>query len=118
MTVKDSMDVMVHRTFVETRTGRKWSASQTVPQTESRLRHKDIVGTTVVGTQDLGSAESRSWKKADSRTRREMDGPGRGASGRRRRSMYKGSGNWVPGCLDEGKEDNLGGYLAQRTSTH
>ncbi|KAH3835177.1 hypothetical protein DPMN_108524 [Dreissena polymorpha] len=39
---------------------------------ESYRVHKDIVGTTVVGTQDLGSAESRSWKKADNRTRREM----------------------------------------------
>ena len=72
MTLKDSRDDMVRRAGVETRTGRKWSASQAVAQAESRLRHKDIVGTTAVGTQGLGSAETRSWKKADSRTRREM----------------------------------------------
>jgi len=72
MTLKDSRDDMVRGAGVETRTGRKWSASQAVAQAESRLRHKDIVGTMAVGKQGLGSAESRSWKKADSRTRREM----------------------------------------------
>ncbi|KAH3739075.1 hypothetical protein DPMN_045722 [Dreissena polymorpha] len=60
MTLKDSRDDMARRVGVETRTGRKWSARQAVALVESRLRHKDIVGTTAVGTQHLCSAESRS----------------------------------------------------------
>ena len=38
MTLKDSRDDMVRIAGVETRTGRKWSASQAVAQAESRLR--------------------------------------------------------------------------------
>ena len=59
MTLKDSQDSMVRRAGVVTRTGRKWSASQAVTQAESRLRHKDIVGTTAVGTQGFGTGEVR-----------------------------------------------------------
>ena len=38
-------DEYVKKAGVEVRTGRKWSASKAVEETESRLRHKDIVGT-------------------------------------------------------------------------
>ena len=72
MTLKDSQDSMVRRAGVVTRTGRKWSTSQAVTQAESRLRHKDIVGTTAVGTQGFGTGEVRRWNSADSKTRRDM----------------------------------------------
>ena len=73
MTLKDSQDDMVRRAGVETRTGRKWSASQAVSQAESRLRHKDIVGTTAVGTRGFGATEGvKRWRTADNKERREM----------------------------------------------
>ena len=49
VTLKESSDDMIWKAGIETRTGRKWSASQAVAQAESRLRHKDIVGTTYIG---------------------------------------------------------------------
>ena len=49
VTLKQSTDDLIRKAGIETRTGRKWSASQEVSQAESRLRHNDIVGTTAVG---------------------------------------------------------------------
>ena len=72
MTLKESPDDMVRRAGVEIRTGRKWSASQAVAQSESRLRHRDIVGTTAVGTKGLGAEKPKRWNSADTETRREM----------------------------------------------
>ena len=47
MTLKDSKDEKVRTAGVEVKTGRKSSASKAVTKAESRLRHKDIVGTVV-----------------------------------------------------------------------
>ncbi|XP_045167230.2 uncharacterized protein LOC123530520 [Mercenaria mercenaria] len=72
VTFKESKDDLVRKTGTETRTGRKWSASQAVSQAESRLQHKDIVGTTAVSRQVLGIIKSQRWGSADSTTKRQM----------------------------------------------
>ena len=72
MTLKESNDDMVRRAGIETLTGRKWSASQAVKQAERRLRHKDIVGTTTVGRQGLGTTKTPRWTTANSRERRQL----------------------------------------------
>ncbi|KAH3735567.1 hypothetical protein DPMN_042103 [Dreissena polymorpha] len=53
---------MIWKAGIETR--RKWSASQAVAQAESRLRHKDIEGTTAIGRQGLGSTKPQRWSTA------------------------------------------------------
>ncbi|XP_053395771.1 uncharacterized protein LOC128555950 [Mercenaria mercenaria] len=72
VTLKESKDDLIRKAGIETRTGRKWSASQAVSQAESRLQHKDIVGTTAVGRQGLGFIKSQRWGSADSTTKRQM----------------------------------------------
>jgi len=57
---------------METRTGRKWSASQAVSQEESRLRHKDIVGTTAVWRQGLGNTKPQRWTSSSNKERSQM----------------------------------------------
>ncbi|XP_021378021.1 uncharacterized protein LOC110466069 [Mizuhopecten yessoensis] len=46
MPVRVSKDQKIRSAGIDTRTGRKWSASTAVQQTESALRHSDFVGTT------------------------------------------------------------------------
>ena len=40
---------------MEVKTGRKWSVAIAVTEAESRLKHKDIVGTAEVGRQGLST---------------------------------------------------------------
>ncbi|XP_060083178.1 uncharacterized protein LOC132562453 [Ylistrum balloti] len=72
MTVRDSKDEKIRNAGIETRTGRKWSASIAVQEAESRLRHSDIVGTTCIGKQGLGSTRVERWGTADTAGRRKM----------------------------------------------
>ena len=72
VTLKESSDDLIWKAGIETRTGRKWSASQTVAQAESRLRHKDIVGTTAIGRQGLGSSKPQRWSTAGKKERSQM----------------------------------------------
>ena len=73
VTLRDSRDQLIRQAGIETRTGRKWSASQAVEQAESRLRHRDIVGTTCENRQGLGSGTPRcQWKTAEPHDRRAM----------------------------------------------
>ena len=72
VTLKESSDDLIWKAGIETRTGRKWSASQAVAQAESRLRHKDIVGTTAVGRQGLGSTQPQRWSTASKKERSQM----------------------------------------------
>ncbi|XP_060062635.1 uncharacterized protein LOC132543183 [Ylistrum balloti] len=72
MTVRDSKDERIRNAGIETRTGRKWSASIAVQEAESRLRHSDIVGTTCIGKQGLGSTRVERWGTADTAGRRKM----------------------------------------------
>ena len=72
VTLKESKDDSIRKAGIETRTGRKWSASQAVSQAESRLRHKDIIGVTAVGRQGLGNVRKPMWSSAGSKERREL----------------------------------------------
>ncbi|XP_052234917.1 uncharacterized protein LOC127847189 [Dreissena polymorpha] len=72
VTLKESSDDLIRMAGIETRTGRKWSASQAVSQAESILRHKDIVGTTTEGRQRLGMIKPQRWSTADKRERSQM----------------------------------------------
>ena len=49
VTLKDSRDQLIRQAGIETRTGRKCSASQAVEQAETWLRHRDIIGTPFKG---------------------------------------------------------------------
>ncbi|VDI00806.1 Hypothetical predicted protein [Mytilus galloprovincialis] len=70
MTLKESRDDKVRTAGVQVRIGRKWSASKAVSEAESRLRHKDIIGTVAVGRQGLGTSKSCYWKNANTQERR------------------------------------------------
>ncbi|CAC5393214.1 unnamed protein product [Mytilus coruscus] len=65
MTLKESTYDKVRTAGVQMRTGRKWSASKAVSEAESRLRHKDIVGTVTVGRQGLGTSKRCYWKNSN-----------------------------------------------------
>jgi len=62
LTLRDSRDQLVSQAEIETRTGRKWSASQAVEQAETRLKHLDIVETTSKGRMGLGNRNQSQWK--------------------------------------------------------
>ena len=56
MTLEDSADDKVRTAGVEIKTGREWSAANAVTEAESRLKHKDIVGTAAVARQGLSTS--------------------------------------------------------------
>ena len=62
LTLRDSRDQLVSQAEIETRTGRKWSASQAVEQAETRLKHLDIVEITSKGRMGLGNRNQSQWK--------------------------------------------------------
>ncbi|XP_060084783.1 uncharacterized protein LOC132564122 [Ylistrum balloti] len=72
MTLRDSRDEKVRMAGVQVRTGRKWSASKAVDEAESRLRHKDIVGSVPQGRQGLGMTKTTYWKDASTSAKRGM----------------------------------------------
>jgi hypothetical protein len=72
VTMRQSQDQLTRKAGIETRTGRKWSASKAVNQAEGSLRHKDIVGMTAVGRQGLGAAKTTLWGTASETERRTM----------------------------------------------
>ena len=49
---------------IQTRTGRKWSASTAVDQAESMLELMDIIANTCIGRQGLGMIHFQQWAKA------------------------------------------------------
>ena len=62
MTLRDSKDAKANEARVQTRTGRKWSASQAVQQAEDMLTIRDIIGNIFVGHQWIESSKFRQWK--------------------------------------------------------
>jgi len=63
MSSRDSNDDKAGRAGIETRTGKKWSASQAVEQEEIRLQRSDIVGIICIGRQGQGTSNIKRWKK-------------------------------------------------------
>jgi hypothetical protein len=72
MMVRDSKDDKVSQAGVEMNTGRKWKAKEALDRAETRLQHKDIVGTVTAGRMGLGCITRASWKKADAAARRKL----------------------------------------------
>ena len=72
LTLRDSMDELIRDAGSVTRTGRKWSVTETVRLTESSLKHKDIVGMTAVGRQGIGVVRTLLWSRSDQKERRAM----------------------------------------------
>ena len=58
MTLEDSADEKVRTAGVEIKTGREWSAAKAVTEAESRLKHKDIIGTAAVGRQGFSTSKN------------------------------------------------------------
>jgi hypothetical protein len=59
MTLKQSRDLKVSQAGSDIRTGRKWSAPNSLDAAESQILDKKIVGTTSVGPQGLGYNKTR-----------------------------------------------------------
>ena len=55
MTLKDARGSKVREAGEYVQSEQKWKANESVVEAESRLRHKDIVGTTCKGRQGIGS---------------------------------------------------------------
>ena len=72
VTLKESTDDLIRKVGIQTRTGRKWSASQAVDRAESRLQHKDIVETSAVGRQGLGNTKPQRWITSSNKERSQM----------------------------------------------
>ncbi len=72
MMLKESKDEKIIDAGIEVRTGRKWKASEAVKDAESRLQHKDIVGTLAHGRLGLGCITRSSWKEANTAERRKL----------------------------------------------
>jgi hypothetical protein len=72
LTLRDSPDEQIRDAGIVTRTGRKWSATDTVIQAESALQHRDIVGITAVGRLGIGATKTLLWSRADQKERRAM----------------------------------------------
>ena len=63
-TLRDSPDEQIGEAGIVTRTGKKWSATETVSQAKSALKHNDIVGMTAVGRQGIGATKTLLWSQA------------------------------------------------------
>ncbi|XP_052268662.1 uncharacterized protein LOC127870041 [Dreissena polymorpha] len=122
VTLKESSDDMIWKAGIETRTGRKWSASQAVAQAESRLRHKDIVGTTAIGRQGLGSSKPQRWSTAGKKERSQMVQYEIRLSEEEdqeeaRQSSRDGRAVRMDTTADHRKTPDMGRHLALRTTT-
>ncbi|XP_052224110.1 uncharacterized protein LOC127839765 [Dreissena polymorpha] len=72
LTLRDSEDEKVGNAGIQVRTERKWSVSKAVDSAESSLKHKDVVGSTNVGREGLGTKQTQRWGKAGKRERRDL----------------------------------------------
>ena len=57
MTLRDSDDQVIHNTRPDIKTGCKWSVSSAISDSESNLKHKDILGATQVDRRRIGHSE-------------------------------------------------------------
>jgi len=72
LTVRDSPDELISGAGIVTHTGRKWSATESVSQAVSALKHRDIVGITAVGRQGIGATKTVHWSRSDQKEGRAM----------------------------------------------
>ncbi|XP_052251742.1 uncharacterized protein LOC127858578 [Dreissena polymorpha] len=72
LTLRDSEDGKVSNAGIQVRTGRKWPVSKAVDSPESSLKHKDVMGSTNVGREGLGTRQTQKWEKAGKRERGDL----------------------------------------------
>ena len=72
LTLRDSKDEKISGAGIEVRTGRKWSVSRAVELAESSLKHQDIVGTTNIGKEGLGTRKHQRWETSTQQERRSL----------------------------------------------
>ena len=72
LTLRDPPDELIRDAGIQTRTSRKWSATETVKQAENTLKHKDIVGVTAVGRQGIGATNTVLWSRSYQKERRAL----------------------------------------------
>ncbi|XP_052271754.1 uncharacterized protein LOC127872461 [Dreissena polymorpha] len=72
LTLRDSPDEFIREAGIQTRTSRKWSATESVSQAENTLKHKDIVGVTAVGREGIGARKVVLCSRSDQKERRAM----------------------------------------------
>ncbi|XP_052223957.1 uncharacterized protein LOC127839609 [Dreissena polymorpha] len=72
LTLRDSPDEFIREAGIQTRTSRKWSATESVSKAENTLKHKDIVGVTAVGREGIGARNVVLWSRSDQKERRAM----------------------------------------------
>ncbi|XP_052224708.1 uncharacterized protein LOC127840340 [Dreissena polymorpha] len=72
LTLRDSPDEFIREAGIQTRTNRKWSATESVSQAENTLKHQDIVGVTAVGHEGIGARKVVLWSRSDQKERRAM----------------------------------------------
>ena len=72
MILHDNKDDKVQGAQLDHRTRFKWKAQDALDEAESRLRHKDLVGTVTQGRLGLRCITRAQWRGVSSRQRREM----------------------------------------------
>ena len=75
LTLRDSPDELIFDAGLETSTSRKWSATESVNQSENSLKYKDFVGVTDVGRQGIGATKAVLWSRSDQKERRTLIQP-------------------------------------------
>ena len=70
LTLRDSPDELIREAGIQTRTSKKWPATESVNQAENTLKHKDIVGVTAVERQGICAIKAVLWSRSDQKKRR------------------------------------------------
>ncbi|XP_030281784.1 uncharacterized protein LOC115586678 [Sparus aurata] len=69
---RESKDLKVSQAAIAVRTGRKWRAQEAVDQAESRLHHKELVGSVATGRAGLGTTLTIHYNKLEGKERRNL----------------------------------------------
>ena len=72
MTVRESKDDKIKYSGIRLKTGRKWDAISAVLDSESRLKHADVVALVCKGRHGFGNRSDILWSKASKLQRREL----------------------------------------------
>ena len=119
LTLRDSPDKQTWEAGIVTCSGRKWSATVTVIQAESPLKHKDIVGLTTVGRQGIGATKTLLWSRAAQNERHviiQSEVRGTEESRRQARALEMGPQGAWDHMGYHWEEADLGGHLEVRTT--
>ena len=74
MMLRDSRDGKISGVGIEVRTGHKWKATEAVEEAETRLKHKDIVGSVATGNEQSQCTSRAAGCDGSERKRRSYHG--------------------------------------------